>query len=536
MASNPNTTTTTTRGGSNASTLPSAAKTTTKQGGGGGAAPKASKVSASFLLMYYPVLCSRPHELYKFFTADSTFSHVGSLPAADQDEEEEEEAKPLVATGQEEIRACIAALDLAGAKVDIQNVDVQPSHGGGVLIVVYGSMTRPAGAGGPGDEGTGAATPPPPSCAFVQTFFLVPQGTRYYVLNDMFRAIDKPTVTAEPGRVLLSKLQAAQEQGRRQGGQGQAEVKNKQEASVVAEAAAPPVMNGTKDADANGLLKSKKKKAGQPDGSEGTSEEPPAAAVATQTPVPVMDTPVAATADQPHERPKGEDEQRKDAEEGGSSGRGKPSWSSIAANPGSAASTGGSVQAQAAGRKLTGSGPGQHARGAAPSSPSKKSAAAAMSAEDTARFLYVKSTADDGTELGAHQAELTALLEGIAGPGTVVREFKMNKSRYSGLVEFAEAESVAKLMAAYREDREQFKLLDGRIPLVVDIRRAPGQSSSSSISSSSSSSSSSFRKGGRERGERGGGGERGDGSDRASASHHKDRPSGPNGAGRGRRR
>ncbi|EWM25128.1 ran protein binding protein [Nannochloropsis gaditana] len=144
--------------------------------------------------------------------------------------------------------------------------------------------------------------------------------------------------------------------------------------------------------------------------------------------------------------------------------------------------------------------------------------------------------AEEGAELGMHEAELTALLVGVGGAGTVVRDYRVNKSQYSVFVELGDAESVARVMGVVRADPKRFHLRDGQIPLFLDVKRPPGQLGPHGGASG--------RRGGIGRGL--GGGERGSllnngsnsrgGGNENSEHSKKGRPLGPDGAGRGRRR
>ena len=67
---------------------------------------------------------------------------------------------------------------LKGCSMQIDNVDSQPSHEGGVLVLVSGSFTVPDAM----------------KRRFTQSFFLAPQKGGYFVLNDVLRYIP-----VEPG-------------------------------------------------------------------------------------------------------------------------------------------------------------------------------------------------------------------------------------------------------------------------------------------------------------------------------------------------
>lgn len=67
--------------------------------------------------------------------------------------------------------------DYIDLKAEIKTVDSQDSHGGGVLVLVTGSLSIKSNE----------------KRNFVQTFFLAPQEKGYFVLNDIFRYLDVET-------------------------------------------------------------------------------------------------------------------------------------------------------------------------------------------------------------------------------------------------------------------------------------------------------------------------------------------------------
>jgi hypothetical protein len=74
------------------------------------------------------------------------------------------------------ISAQIMSTDYTGYVIELQTVDAQASHVGGVLILVTGSFTTPVAV----------------KKKFTQSFFLAPQGNgAYFVLNDMFRFVSE---------------------------------------------------------------------------------------------------------------------------------------------------------------------------------------------------------------------------------------------------------------------------------------------------------------------------------------------------------
>lgn len=67
--------------------------------------------------------------------------------------------------------------DYSELKAEIKTVDSQDSHGGGVLVLVTGSLSTKSNE----------------KRNFVQSFFLAPQEKGYFVLNDIFRYLDVET-------------------------------------------------------------------------------------------------------------------------------------------------------------------------------------------------------------------------------------------------------------------------------------------------------------------------------------------------------
>uniref|UniRef100_A0A453SML3 NTF2 domain-containing protein n=1 Tax=Aegilops tauschii subsp. strangulata TaxID=200361 RepID=A0A453SML3_AEGTS len=78
----------------------------------------------------------------------------------------------------EDINKHFVSTYLKGCSMQIDNVDSQPSHEGGVLVLVSGSFTVPDAM----------------KRRFTQSFFLAPQKGGYFVLNDVLRYIP-----VEPG-------------------------------------------------------------------------------------------------------------------------------------------------------------------------------------------------------------------------------------------------------------------------------------------------------------------------------------------------
>ncbi|CAM9757946.1 unnamed protein product, partial [Discosporangium mesarthrocarpum] len=133
-------------------------------------APAPAVVGKRFVQQYYgEVLSKKPIELHRFYKDESTFCHASGSKLEE----------PV--SGLAEIKKRIERLGLGGATVDLDcgSVDAQPSEGGGVLLMVTGSVT---------------VTSQAPR-QFVQTFFLARQHQdndkhNYFVRNDIFRFLE----------------------------------------------------------------------------------------------------------------------------------------------------------------------------------------------------------------------------------------------------------------------------------------------------------------------------------------------------------
>lgn len=69
----------------------------------------------------------------------------------------------------------ICSLDYKNCKAEIKTADAQESFKDGVIVLVTGCLTRKDNV----------------RRKFTQTFFLAPQETGYFVLNDVFRYIEE---------------------------------------------------------------------------------------------------------------------------------------------------------------------------------------------------------------------------------------------------------------------------------------------------------------------------------------------------------
>jgi hypothetical protein len=129
-------------------------------------------VGNAFVNQYYNVLHQSPHVVHRFYTDASrlTRAEAGADGAVD-----------TVGT-QQEIHSKVMSSNYSEFKAEIKTVDSQDSHGGGVLVLVTGSLSTKS-----NDKRN-----------FVQSFFLAPQEKGYFVLNDIFRYLDVETQQTKP--------------------------------------------------------------------------------------------------------------------------------------------------------------------------------------------------------------------------------------------------------------------------------------------------------------------------------------------------
>ncbi|XP_023759207.1 nuclear transport factor 2 isoform X2 [Lactuca sativa] len=129
------------------------------------AAPvSAQVVGNAFVQQYYHILHQSPGLVHKFYHDSSKIGRP------------EEDGTMSVTTTMDEINAKILSLNYEDMRAEIKSVDGQESLGGGVNVLVTGHLT--------GKDNIVRD--------FTQSFFLAPQDKGYFVLNDMFRYLDKP--------------------------------------------------------------------------------------------------------------------------------------------------------------------------------------------------------------------------------------------------------------------------------------------------------------------------------------------------------
>ncbi|CAH8350392.1 unnamed protein product [Eruca vesicaria subsp. sativa] len=123
-------------------------------------------VGNAFVHQYYYILHQSPQHVHRFYQEISKFGRP------------EENGVMSITSTLQAIDKKIQALGIGVINAEIATVDTQESYGGGFLVLVTGYLT--------GKDGVRRR--------FTQTFFLAPQETGYFVLNDIFRYFDEPTI------------------------------------------------------------------------------------------------------------------------------------------------------------------------------------------------------------------------------------------------------------------------------------------------------------------------------------------------------
>ncbi|WVZ66628.1 hypothetical protein U9M48_015818 [Paspalum notatum var. saurae] len=119
----------------------------------------ALSVAGAFVKQYYQTLLSAQQDAYKFYNDSSILGRPDS------------NGNMLSVTTIDGIKEQLLSADFTDSLVELETVDSQPSHVGGVLISVSGSFTIEA-----------------MKRKFTQSFFLAPQKDGgYFVLNDIIR-------------------------------------------------------------------------------------------------------------------------------------------------------------------------------------------------------------------------------------------------------------------------------------------------------------------------------------------------------------
>ncbi|GAQ81529.1 RasGAP SH3 binding protein rasputin [Klebsormidium nitens] len=142
--------------------------------------PAAHVVGTSFVQQYYSILCHNTHHLHRFYTDASSFTRAEAGP------EGEDQIDTVI--GQKAIHAKVSSVDYREAKAEIRSVESQYSLNGGVIVLVTGSLFTKAQA----------------KRRFVHTFFLAPQETGYFVLNDILRFLVEESEAAKTASTTAS--------------------------------------------------------------------------------------------------------------------------------------------------------------------------------------------------------------------------------------------------------------------------------------------------------------------------------------------
>ena len=141
---------------------------------GGVQEPNPTAVAANFVRQYYTVLAQRPQDLHRFHAGPSRLSHgtLSDFHEADS----------------QGLSAAVAAQNYEGVVPAVDSVAAQESLGGGLVIMVTGTLTWSG----------------KPASRFAHTFFLARQEKGFFVLNDILRlekgapGAGPPAATAAP--------------------------------------------------------------------------------------------------------------------------------------------------------------------------------------------------------------------------------------------------------------------------------------------------------------------------------------------------
>lgn len=124
--------------------------------------PSAQVVGNAFVEQYYYILLTSPESVHRFYQDSSVLSRP--------------DANGVVTsvTTMQGINEKILSLDFKDCKAEIKTADAQISYKDGVTVLVTGCFT--------GKDNV--------KRKFAQSFFLAPQDSGYFVLNDVFRYVD----------------------------------------------------------------------------------------------------------------------------------------------------------------------------------------------------------------------------------------------------------------------------------------------------------------------------------------------------------
>ncbi|KAK6940496.1 Nuclear transport factor 2 domain [Dillenia turbinata] len=127
-----------------------------------GPVPTAQVVGNAFVHQYYLILHKSPELVYRFY------QDVSKLGRPDDN------GVMGSVSSMQKINETILSLNYGKFRAEIKTVDSQDSLGGGVHVLVTGTLI--------GEDNT--------QRSFTQAFFLAPQDKGYFVLNDIFRYMD----------------------------------------------------------------------------------------------------------------------------------------------------------------------------------------------------------------------------------------------------------------------------------------------------------------------------------------------------------
>ncbi|KAH9610302.1 hypothetical protein KSS87_000358 [Heliosperma pusillum] len=123
----------------------------------------AETVGRAFVSQFYQILHHSPERVYCFYNDQSTMSRSG--PTGDL----------VTATSMDGIKVLILELGCKNYNIEILTADAQASYENGVTVLVTGCLT--------GEDDVRRK--------FTESFFLAPQDSGYFVLNNTFRFIDE---------------------------------------------------------------------------------------------------------------------------------------------------------------------------------------------------------------------------------------------------------------------------------------------------------------------------------------------------------
>ncbi|KAA8547909.1 hypothetical protein F0562_004338 [Nyssa sinensis] len=138
-------------------------------------APSAQVVGNAFVEQYYHILHQSPDLVFRFYQDSSVLSRP------------DPNGVMTSVTTMKDINDKICSLDYKNYKAEIETADAQDSYKDGVIVLVTGCLT--------GKDNLRRK--------FAQTFFLAPQDKGYFVLNDVFRYVEK-TEPLESNKVTVN--------------------------------------------------------------------------------------------------------------------------------------------------------------------------------------------------------------------------------------------------------------------------------------------------------------------------------------------